>query len=98
MISLPDWSAARKVLLVRLRSIGDTVLMTPCLAALKAMRADLEINVVSEPLAAPLLEDHPLVDHLIVADRSLAARARLVRQLRRAGGLQFFTHAIFGMA
>jgi len=82
-INLPDWSAARKVLLIRLRSIGDTVLMTPCLAALKALRADLEINVVSEPLAAPLLEDHPLVDHLIVADKSLGGRARLVRKLRR---------------
>jgi ADP-heptose:LPS heptosyltransferase len=81
---LPDWSAARKVLLIRLRSIGDTVLMTPCLAALKALRPDLEIAVVSEPLAAPLLEDHPLVDYLIVAEKSLAGRAKLVRELRRA--------------
>jgi ADP-heptose:LPS heptosyltransferase len=81
---LPDWSAARKVLLIRLRSIGDTVLMTPCLAALKALRPDLQIAVVSEALAAPLLEDHPLVDHLIVAEKSLAGRARLVRELRRA--------------
>jgi heptosyltransferase-3 len=82
-INLPDWSAARKVLLIRLRSIGDTVLMTPCLAALKSLRPDLEIAVVSEPLAAPLLEDHPLVDHLVVAEKSLAGRARLVRELRR---------------
>ena len=28
-----DWSMIRSVLLIRLRSIGDTVLMTPCLAA-----------------------------------------------------------------
>ncbi|MEN3336242.1 MAG: heptosyltransferase [Blastocatellia bacterium] len=83
-IHLPDWSAARKVLLIRLRSIGDTVLMTPCLAALKSLRPDLEIAVVSEPLAAPLLEDHPLVDHLVVAEKSLAGRARLVGELRRA--------------
>lgn len=83
-INLPDWSAARNVLLIRLRSIGDTVLMTPCLAALKSWRPDIRIAVVSEPLAAPLLEDHPLVDQLIVAEPSLTARARLVRQLRRA--------------
>jgi ADP-heptose:LPS heptosyltransferase len=83
VINLPDWSAARKVLLIRLRSIGDTVLMTPCLAALKALRPDLEIAVVSESLAAPLLEDHPLVDRLIVVEKSLAGRARLVRELRR---------------
>ena len=81
--NLPDWSAARNVLLIRLRSIGDMVLMTPCLAALKSLRPDLQVAVVSEPLAAPILEDHPLVDHLIVADKSLGGRARLVGELRR---------------
>ena len=83
-IPLPDWSAARKVLLIRLRSIGDTVLMTPCLAALKAMRPEIKITVVSEPLAAPLVEDHPLVDHLLIAEKSISGRARLIGQLRRA--------------
>lgn len=82
-MNLPDWSAARNVLLIRLRSIGDTVLMTPCLEALKSWRPDLRIAVVSEPLAAPVIEDHPLVDHLIITEKSLAARARLVRELRR---------------
>jgi ADP-heptose:LPS heptosyltransferase len=79
-----DWSRVQRVLLVRLRSIGDTVLMTPCLAALKAWRPDLEIAVVSEPLAAPLLEDHPLIDELIIARQSLGSRASLIAQLRKA--------------
>ncbi|HKP14138.1 MAG TPA: hypothetical protein VJZ91_18600, partial [Blastocatellia bacterium] len=82
--NLPDWSRARGVLLIRLRSIGDTVLMTPCLAALKAWRPELEVAVVCERLAAPILEDHPLVDRLLVADKSLAARVKLVAELRRA--------------
>ncbi|MFL6276197.1 MAG: glycosyltransferase family 9 protein [Blastocatellia bacterium] len=83
-IPLPDWSTARKVLLIRLRSIGDTVLMTPCLAALKARRPEIKITVVSEPLAAPLIEDHPLVDRLLIAEKSISGRARLIGQLRRA--------------
>src|SRR5690349_12701150 len=58
--------------------------MTPCLAALKAWRPDLHVAVVSEPLAAPILEDHPLVDRLFITGTSLADRARLVRELRRA--------------
>ncbi|HJQ68278.1 MAG TPA: glycosyltransferase family 9 protein [Blastocatellia bacterium] len=78
-----DWSKVRRVLLVRLRSIGDTVLMTPCLAALKSWRPDLRLTVLSEPLSAPLLEDHPHVDDLIVAPAGLAARARAVGRLRR---------------
>jgi heptosyltransferase-3 len=77
-----DWSRVRRVLLVRLRSIGDTVLMTPCLEAIKSWRPDIEITVLSEPLAAPLLEDHPHLDRLIVAPPGLAARARVVSRLR----------------
>lgn len=81
---MPDWSRIRRVLLVRLRSIGDTVLMTPCLEALKAWRPELEITVLLEPLSAPILDAHPLVDQLIVAEKSLTARARLIGRLRRA--------------
>jgi ADP-heptose:LPS heptosyltransferase len=83
-IKLPDWPAVRSVLLIRLRSIGDTVLMTPCLDALKAWRPDIKVAVVSEPLAAPVLEDHRQVDRLFVTGKSLAARTRLIRELRRA--------------
>ncbi|MFL6214894.1 MAG: glycosyltransferase family 9 protein [Blastocatellia bacterium] len=82
--NLPDWSRVRSVLLIRLRSIGDTVLMTPCLEALKAWRPDIKVAVVSEPLAAPILEDYPLVDRLFVTGKSFAARARVIRELRRA--------------
>ncbi len=77
-----NWSLINRVLLIRLRSIGDTVLLTPCLAALKAWRPDIEIEVLSEPLAAPLLEHHPLVDRLIVADPTLTARVDLLARLR----------------
>jgi len=79
----PDWSLVNRALFVRLRSIGDTVLMTPCLAALKSWRPDIEIAVVSEPLAAPVLEDHPLVDELVIARPDLSSRARLISRLRR---------------
>lgn len=79
---MPDWSRVRKVLLVRLRSIGDTILMTPCLAALKSWRHDIEITVLSEPLAAPVLDGHPLVDNLIITGKSLSSRARLIGRLR----------------
>ena len=80
-----DWSLVRRVLLIRLRSIGDTVLMTPCLSALKNCRPNIEITVVSEPLAAPLLENHPLVDELMVVKPSISSRALLMTRLRKAG-------------
>lgn len=77
-----DWQRVRRVLLVRLRSIGDTVLMTPCLHALKEWRPGVEIDVVTEALAAPVLEDHPLVDQLVIAGHSAASRLALLARLR----------------
>jgi ADP-heptose:LPS heptosyltransferase len=78
-----DWAQVRRVLLVRLRSIGDTVLMTPCLQALNEWQPGIEIGVVTEPLAAPVLQGHPLVDHLFVTGKSAASRLGLVTRLRR---------------
>jgi lipopolysaccharide heptosyltransferase III len=78
-----DWSRIRKVLLIRLRSIGDTVLMTACLDAFKRWQPDIALSVISEPLSAPILEHHPLVDELITIDRRLASRTRLISRLRR---------------
>ncbi len=63
------WDRIRRVLFIRLRSIGDTVLMTPCLTALKQWKPELQISVLSEALSAPLLEDHPHVDEVIVLER-----------------------------
>lgn len=76
-----DWSSIRSLLLLRLRSIGDTVLMTPCLSALKSWRPDVRLAVGCEPLSAPVLEGHPFLDELIVVPR--ASRARFLMQLRR---------------
>jgi ADP-heptose:LPS heptosyltransferase len=58
--------------------------MTPCLEAIKSLRSDIEITVISEPLSAPILEDHPRVDRLIVTPSSIQARAGLIKKLRRS--------------
>jgi predicted lipopolysaccharide heptosyltransferase III len=78
------------VLLIRLRSIGDTVLMTPVLETLKRWRPSIRVTVILEPLSAPLLESHPQVDELIVLPRTgnglsdAVFRAGLVARLRRS--------------
>lgn len=57
--------------------------MTPCLQALKTSHPEIEIAVLSEPLAAPLLDDHPLVDQLIIVRQSASSRARAITRLRK---------------
>src|SRR4029453_7345299 len=50
-----DWSDVRKVLIVRLRSIGDTVLATPSLFALKRFLPNAQIDILLESWVAPVL-------------------------------------------
>ncbi|HET7112976.1 MAG TPA: glycosyltransferase family 9 protein, partial [Pyrinomonadaceae bacterium] len=81
-----DWSKVRKVLLVRLRSIGDTVLATPSLFALRRFLPNAEIDILVEDWVAPVLDDHPHVDNVVVLERGgMIARARVARQIRSKG-------------
>ena len=80
-----DWSEVRRVLLVRLRSIGDTVLSTPSLFALKRFLPDVQVDILVEDWVAPLLANHPHLSNVIVLERGgLRARARVARELRAA--------------
>ena len=80
-----DWSSVRKVLVVRLRSIGDTVLATPSLFALKRFLPNAQIDILVEDWLAPVLDNHPHVDNVIVLERGgFMARARVARELRAA--------------
>lgn len=53
--------AGAEVLIIRLRSIGDVVLLTPALTAVHAWRPDLRLNVLVEPFCEPILEGNPAV-------------------------------------
>jgi lipopolysaccharide heptosyltransferase II len=78
-----DWQQVRRVLVVRLRSIGDTVLATPSLYALRRFLPHVRIDVLLESWVAPVLEGCEFMDNVITVERgSTVARARLARRLR----------------
>ena len=80
-----DWSTVRRVLVVRLRSIGDTVLTTPSLVALRRFLPDSQIDILLEDWVAPVLDGSDLVDRVIAIPRNrTTARARIARELRAA--------------
>ncbi len=53
------------MLLVRLRRIGDAVLITPCLSVLKKWRPDIQIDVVLDSATSAVLKNHPYVRNVI---------------------------------
>jgi lipopolysaccharide heptosyltransferase II len=81
-----DWSRVRRVLVVRLRSIGDTVLATPSLHALRRFVPDARIDVLLEDWVAPLLEGSADVDRVLTVRRkSQSSRLAVARRLRAEG-------------
>ena len=79
-----DWSSVRRILVVRLRSIGDTVLATPSLFALRRFVPQAKLDILLEDWVAPVLDGSDLIDRVITIPRhSNAARARVARELHR---------------
>ena len=77
-----------KILLVRLRLIGDVVFTTPLLRALRRRYPDARLTYVVEPTAAPVVRDNPHLDEMIVMPRRPGLRrlrddASMARRLRR---------------
>ncbi len=86
---LPSLPSGSRIVLIRLRSIGDIVLLTPSLCLLKDWRPDLRISVVIERRFQELLEGNPQVDEVLSPGegRGLAkalSRLRAARELRRS--------------
>ncbi len=82
--SVIDWTQVQRVLVIRLRSIGDTVLSTPSLFALRRFLPNAQIDVLLEDWVAPVLEDSELVDKVIKVSKGSVARFGTALRLREA--------------
>ena len=78
-----DWTKVQRILVVRLRSIGDTVLSTPSLFALRRFLPNARIDVLLEDWVAPVLEGSDLVDSVIPIGKGSLSRFSTALQLRR---------------
>ena len=78
-----DWTKVRRILVVRLRSIGDTVLATPSLIALRRFLPDAQIDILLEDWVAPVLQGFDAVDNILTVSRkSKKSRFETARQIR----------------
>jgi predicted lipopolysaccharide heptosyltransferase III len=81
--ALWDWQEVRRILVIRLRSIGDTVLSTPSLIALKRFLPHARVDILLEDWVAPVLDGFTFVDEIIPLKRgSATSRARIASRLR----------------
>jgi ADP-heptose:LPS heptosyltransferase len=75
-----------RVVLIRLRSLGDCVLTTPALRLLKAWRPDLTIGVVVEDRFRAVFEGNPDVDEVLPPEFREVTRFRARLCLNLHGG------------
>jgi predicted lipopolysaccharide heptosyltransferase III len=77
-----------RILLIRLRQIGDVAFTTPAVHALRRRFPGAHITYIVEPAAAPIVVHNPHLDDVIVAPRARGVRGllddlALGRRLRR---------------
>lgn len=81
--------ADMKILLIRPRLIGDVVFTTPAVRAIRRHFPEAWISYLVEPEAAPVLQDNPHLNEVIIAPRPhgwrrLPTDLMIARQLRAA--------------
>lgn len=87
---LPELPAGARILILRLRSIGDIILLTPALRLLKEWRRDLRISVMVESRFRDLLQGNPAVEEILIPGegsgaRKMLSRVGVIRELRSRG-------------
>lgn len=84
---------AEAILAIRSRALGDLVLLTPALRALRAGHPGVPLEVLTEARYAPLLEGLSGIDRVWRLERSAAGTLRMAAALRRrryAWAVDFF--------
>src|ERR1039458_379371 len=76
---LPDLPPRARILIIRLRSIGDIILLTPALRLLKEWRPDLRISLMVESRFRELLQGNPAVEEVLIPGEGSGARNLLSR-------------------
>lgn len=81
----------QKILVRATNWVGDAVLITPSLVALKKTFPHAQITVLANPWVLPLIVNHPAVDRTIIIDKgtgllcSMGKLTRIISNLRNEG-------------
>ncbi|GFE62571.1 lipopolysaccharide heptosyltransferase II [Geobacter sp. AOG2] len=87
-MKLPEHNKVRRILIRAVNWIGDAVMTTPAIGAVREFYPQAEITVLANPLVAEVFSPHEWVDKVMVFDRKGAhqgvrGRLRLAAELRK---------------
>src|SRR5213594_1209171 len=76
--------APERILVIKLRYVGDVLLATPVLSRLRESFPKAHLAMLVNPGTDDVVRDHPALDEVLVLERgNLARQWRFVRDLRR---------------
>jgi heptosyltransferase-2 len=79
-----------RILVIQTAFIGDVVLTTPMLRALRSCHPDAEITVLVKPEAAPFLTGHPDIDRVLIFDKGREHRyTGMLRMIQTIRSMKF---------
>ena len=81
----PDLSGVKRILVIKLRHLGDVLLTSPVFSHLKKKLPHAEIEALIYKETFPLLEGHPAISHFLFWERqwkTLPFHKKLFRELR----------------
>jgi len=94
MNDAPDRTTVRRILIIKLRAVGDVVLSTIVLKNLRDAFAGVSIEFLTERGGAGILEGNPFLDRIVVYDRERMSGGELIRAVR--GGRYDLVIDLFG--
>lgn len=74
-----------RILVTRLRYLGDVIISTPVISALKRRYPESEVHYLAEEPYAPILDGNPDLDGIIPLRKGLAGSIKTINTLRRVG-------------
>ena len=78
-----DRSQVKKILVIKLRAVGDVLLSTIVTKNLRLAFPSSRIEYLTEPPSVSFLRTNPFIDDVIVYDRSTTSGLGLIRQVRQ---------------
>lgn len=80
------WLSANRILVIQLKQVGDAILCTPALRALRKAYPNSRLDFLAEPPAGRALVGNPRIDNLIILDRrdDIFEKAKKISKLRSA--------------
>lgn len=96
LLGAPDFPPPKRILILQLRRIGDTLLGTPAIRALATKFPNAKIDFVAEKPASETLLGHPRIDRLLVPPLTsgfeLFRFIRLLKQERYDWAIDFMSN------